>query len=355
MKKRILLAAVAVGACAHLVAKHVREDAPADHIRIPHERHAQAKVDCIACHEGIWDDTNFTGKDLLPAEAKCMECHKEQKEKGNCAMCHSDVQHAANRARPEPQVMINHQKHVELVKENCKQCHTSLPERDTAATPPTMNGCMSCHEHSQQYAQASCTGCHPSLARFPLKPVGDFSHQGNFVRGHAAPARSSAETCAQCHDQTYCADCHARTVSMPIEVKFPERVTSQFIHRNDFLGRHSIEAAADQMSCKRCHGNSFCESCHKKEGLVPAAAPAASSHDPHPAGWGFPGSRDFHGDAARRDIGSCATCHDQGPRSNCVGCHRVGGVGGNPHPPSWTQRHGVEEIHKNAMCGYCHL
>jgi hypothetical protein len=185
--------------------------------------------------------------------------------------------------------------------------------------------------------------------------VGDFSHQGNFVRGHAAPARASAETCAQCHDQTYCADCHAKTVSVPVEVKFPERVNAQFIHRNDFLGRHSLEAAADPMSCQRCHGQTFCQSCHQEEGLVPAATGVAGQHDPHPAGWGFPGSRDFHGDAARRDITSCQVCHDQGPRSNCVTCHRVGGVGGNPHPPSWTQRHGADEIRKNAMCGYCHL
>jgi hypothetical protein len=356
--KRSLALIAAIAACAHFAAKHALNPPPepSDRIKIPHERHAKAKVDCIACHEGIWDDKNFTGADLLPKETKCLECHKEEKEKQNCNFCHSDVAHAANRSKPEPQVMLSHQKHVELTKEDCKRCHTSLPEPFADTTPaPTMNGCLSCHEHSKEYAQASCTGCHPSLARFPLRPIGDFSHQGNFVRGHAAPARSSAETCAQCHDQTYCSDCHAKTVSMPVEVKFPERVTSQFIHRNDFLGRHSLEAAADPVSCRRCHGTSFCESCHQNEGLVPAAASAATGRNPHPASWGFPGARDFHGDAARRDIVSCASCHDQGPRSNCVTCHRVGGVGGNPHPPSWTQKHGVEEIRTNAMCGYCHL
>jgi hypothetical protein len=59
--------------------------------------------------------------------------------------------------------------------------------------------------------------------------------------------------------------------------------------------------------------------------------------------------------AARRDISSCAACHDQGPSSNCITCHRVGGTGGNPHPIGWMQHHDQQEIHRNTMCLYCHL
>jgi len=46
----------------------------------------------------------------------------------------------------------------------------------------------------------------------------------------------------QCHDQTYCADCHAGTVPTRIELKFSENVTSNFIHRGDYLTRHGLEA-----------------------------------------------------------------------------------------------------------------
>jgi hypothetical protein len=123
------------------------------------------------------------------------------------------------------------------------------------------------------------------------------------------------------------------------------------MHRGDFLGRHSVEVAADPASCRRCHGQSFCDSCHQAEGLT---AQAKNPRDPHPAGWSIPGSRDFHGPAARRDIASCAACHDQGARSNCVDCHRVGGIGGNPHPPGFTQRHDRAEIRRTGMCLYCH-
>ena len=48
-------------------------------IRIPHERHRAAKVDCLACHESIFDATDFSQRNL-PKEADCLKCHKEEKE-----------------------------------------------------------------------------------------------------------------------------------------------------------------------------------------------------------------------------------------------------------------------------------
>jgi hypothetical protein len=52
----------------------------------------------------------------------------------------------------------------------------------------------------------------------------------------------------------------------------------------------------------------------------------------------FPGSPDFHGTAARRDIVSCAACHADGTSGNCVTCHATGQFGGNPHPPGFKSR-----------------
>jgi hypothetical protein len=284
---------VALGACAHFGARHA---AAPDRIKIPHSRHVAAKVDCIACHENVYDATDLLAPNLRPDEAKCLECHKEEKQKQNCGFCHTDVARATAWAKPEPTLKMSHKSHIELTKEDCRRCHNQLPEPFAEiAHVPAMATCTSCHEHAREYAAARCITCHPSLARFPLRPVTDFSHQGDFLHGHATSARSSAEACAQCHDQTYCAECHARTVSNPIEVKYPERVLAQFIHRADFVGRHSIEATADPMACRRCHGTSFCDSCHQAEGLTPAAA---NPRDPHPRGWSFPGSADFHGDAA---------------------------------------------------------
>ena len=323
--------------------------APFDPIKAPHAVHERAKVECLVCHDAIYDAKDLTGS-FLPPEETCLQCHRAEKAKGNCNFCHTDVRRARPYPAPEPTLKISHADHIPRVKEKCSVCHTRLPQpvrsREQA---PTMASCLSCHEHQRDWNEGRCRICHLDLARYPIEPISAFTHRGNFVEEHARPARADAETCTECHEQTFCADCHAKTVATKIEFKLPERVDADFIHRNDFLGRHSIEARADEARCLRCHGDSFCQSCHLAQNLT---SNAAAPRDPHPPGWSFPGSPDFHGIEARRDIASCASCHDQGAQSNCVGCHRVGGVGGNPHPIGWS--HTRSEISKNNMCLICH-
>lgn len=325
-----------------------------DQIRAPHAVHAQAQVKCITCHEAVYDETTLRSvPEALPDEDTCLGCHRAEKEKGNCGFCHTDVKLATKRILKDTPLRMSHAQHIELTKEDCSTCHKTLPEPFASPhTIPKMANCLTCHGHADEYAQARCTGCHPSIAKMALVPLSDFSHQGEVIRRHGADARSSAETCAQCHDQTFCADCHAKTVSTRVELKFPEAVAANFIHRNDFVTRHSVEAAANPAMCQRCHGTTFCTSCHAAQNLTPLAQ---NPRDPHPPGWSLPGTAEFHGPAARRDIASCASCHDQGAQSNCVGCHRVGGLGGNPHPASWLAHHDHNEIRGNGMCATCHL
>ncbi len=342
----LAMGAVVLAACAGLTGLFARGG---DHIIVPHARHAKADVDCATCHETIFESTNLTTVDL-PTEKKCLSCHKEEKQKGNCAFCHTSPEHPKTYSPPKRELKMNHAEHIERVKEDCSVCHTSLPEPlVTQVTPPTMDSCLNCHEHKAQYEAGNCSVCHQDLTKYPLKPVASFSHRGDFLKRHGNEAHSAGAACETCHEQTFCSECHAKTVSTRIEAILPERVDRAFIHRNDFLSRHPVEARADETSCARCHGTDFCISCHTKNGLVPGAA---SGLEPHPAGFGQ-GSQ--HGPAARRDINSCASCHDQGAASNCVSCHRVNGVGGNPHPPSFTARHPREEITRNAMCQICHL
>jgi hypothetical protein len=322
-----------------------------DIIKVPHDRHRAAGVECLACHETLYDQKSLATP-TLPPEKLCLGCHAAEKEKGNCGFCHTDVRRAAAWPAHEPSLAMSHADHIERTKEKCSVCHTKLPEPvRSAAMTPSMATCLSCHEHRAEYDEGRCRTCHTDLARFPLTPVSLFTHRGDFVREHARPARAASATCAECHEQTFCSDCHASTVAARVEVKFPERVDAYFIHRNDFVGRHTVEAAADPASCRRCHGSSFCENCHRAQNL---SSLAANPRDPHPAGWAMPGSASFHGTAARRDIVSCAGCHDQGARSICVDCHKVGGIGGTPHPPGWESRHPREEIARNGMCAACH-
>jgi hypothetical protein len=63
-----------------------------------------------------------------------------------------------------------------------------------------------------------------------------------------------------------------------------------------------------------------------------------------------------HAQAARRDIASCAGCHDQGGQAVCVTCH--GGTSPalriNPHPQKFLSKHDLGDVSKNDMCRVCH-
>lgn len=321
-----------------------------DRIRVPHARHQAAEVDCLTCHESIFDATSLEVRNL-PKEKKCFECHRAEKDQ--CGFCHTQPDKPLTYAAKERGVKLDHAAHLERVKEDCTVCHQRLPDPfNVEGLTPSMQLCNGCHEHAEHFAQGDCEKCHKDLSRYPIKPVVAFSHQGDFVKRHRLEARSG-ESCAQCHDEAFCSECHAKTVSRPVELLWTERVDRHFIHRGDFVSRHSIEARADGTLCQRCHGTSFCADCHTPKGLTPLAD---TTRNPHPKGFGSDASSSaFHGPAARKDIASCAACHDQGAASTCVSCHKVGGIGGTPHPPSWVARHSKEEIARNAMCQICHL
>jgi len=345
--RRAVLAVALLGmaACATLA---VRRSSLADQdvIRMPHRKHRAADVDCEVCHARAVSSTSLEGGRLLPQEQTCLRCHADWKLAGRCDACHltADLQ-----SWPEAErlVRFSHQGHLPRVGADCARCHLELPEPGaTAKVSAPMGTCLSCHEHQAQYDEARCTACHVDLSRVPLRPLAYFSHQGDYLRGHRLAARTSAQACDQCHEPTFCADCHARTAATPVELKLPERVDRQMIHRNDFLGRHSLEARADPALCQRCHGPGFCDRCHQDRAVSPAARSPTSPHQP---GWSSQ-----HGLAARRDVASCAACHDQGAASNCVSCHRVGGSGGSPHPPSFLRSHGREDIARQRMCLTCH-
>ncbi len=356
MRRLWLIGGAAVLACA-TAATVLGTRSTADEILFPHARHLAAKVECITCHENVYDAKTLGG-DFLPPESKCLECHREKKAENQCAFCHTAVRFAAPWPKREPRLKLDHAAHIDRVKEDCTKCHSRLSEPGRPA--PLTDGhaaCLQCHEHAQQHADASCATCHTDLSSYPLRPLTEVSHEGDFLRRHALVAKASGSSCATCHDQNFCLDCHAKTTMVGLETKLADRPDRSFIHRNDFLGRHAVEARSDPASCARCHGSgsaggrSSCESCHQLEHV---ASGAPDARNPHPPGWGLPGSGDFHGEAARRDIQSCAACHDQGDQSNCVQCHKVGGLGGDPHPAGFRTRHTLAEAHSDGRCFACH-
>jgi hypothetical protein len=334
-----LAAALAATGCARYKSEPPEEKRP--EIKVAHSAHSD--MDCTDCHEDI-DKATTLARMHRPTTATCEQCHEGDKEK-----------FVGKWNAPPARLTFDHAAHLKRVggksqADKCANCHKSLPDPGDEVTAPPMDACTSCHNHQADYAAGRCRPCHVDLKG--LEPEKYFTHAGDWLRNHKSFARPSAESCSQCHDQTYCSACHSpQTAAARPSVIFPERVDSSFIHRGDYVSRHAIEAGANPASCRRCHGPQYCDTCHTTANVSSNAG--ASAFSPHPAGWSSRGAGErFHGDAARRDASSCAACHDQGARSLCVGCHTVGGPGGNPHPPSWKKT--LADVDKNSMCRTCH-
>lgn len=119
---------------------------------------AQFGTDCMACHDGTGEMTNFDHAQVWPLEGQhavleCTACHVNQVyvgTSGECAACHA-----------EPAI------HVGLFGLDCANCHTAAawqPARLRQHTFPLDHGeqgelaCETCH--SATYTEYTCYNCH---------------------------------------------------------------------------------------------------------------------------------------------------------------------------------------------------
>jgi hypothetical protein len=351
------LVVLALAACATI---GIRQVQLSQALKFSHERHVK-EADCGDCHGEVAKSTGSTLGKFIPVEHKaCVDCHDEAKQGGKCDKCHLTADRKVKLTRLDRHLNFSHAKHDKVrVKDGCKACHGKayVSKAPGENLVPDMAQCAeACHKKDLQ--QQSCEMCHKDLKRYRLEPIGLLSHTGNFVKRHGTLARNTG-ACLNCHDQTHCADCHARTAAMPLSIRFPEKVEARFIHRGDFLGRHAREAQVEPATCRKCHGSKHCSSCHELQGLVSppigTSKTSTGTRKVHGPDFMTPGTPGFHGRHARRDINKCASCHDQGGASNCITCHKVGALGGNPHPPNFKWRNKTNECRANRMCATCHI
>lgn len=116
--------------------------------------------------------------------------------------------------------------------------------------PPPLTTCHGCHRGAvtgaPRSAPGTCTMCHSNAGE--LAPA---SHQVDWLRHHAAEARTNGPTCRYCHERTECVSCHER--------RGPHAISP---HPPAYATIHGIEAALDPASCSRCHAAITCTSCH---------------------------------------------------------------------------------------------
>lgn len=362
--------ALVLGACS-------RPAPPRDHIVFDHGPHLSRGAGCSDCHAGALASDGTIGgapapapeagtadavpadwtrvphpsadaRPLLPTEAACRACHDDSAS-DTCERCHTQPTAPGPYDPPETDIVFDHARHDAPGEGQCVRCHAGDARTALGFEPgrPTMATCTtSCHQEDMRALR--CAPCHTDLHRYRIDDVALLDHGPGFLRSHGVSARADSSLCTQCHEPTFCEDCHLSAPGMPLEVIEPTAVYRDFVHRGDFLSRHGVEVDLERGTCARCHGVSFCDDCHRVSGVGGGVAPGS----PHPPGWLDPLSAFGHARAARRDLLSCVSCHEADAETTCVPCHRVGGVAGNPHPPGFGG--GMDPL-VSGVCRACHV
>ena len=337
-------AALALVACAGVLG--LRDPQP---MSFPHRAHVTRGIACTTCHRGL----ERAGDDAalhLPDDASCTTagCHATPHDRGACLGCHSDPVAVGAAGEARAHLRFAHDRHLERTRGNCMRCHSGVADGDQRLRPE-MQTCYRCHDEHRD--ARACGACHRDLADTETAPASHLTHDGDWLHEHGARASSSAELCATCHQQSFCADCHGTNVAaLPSRLAFDDPFRAS-VHRAGFRSRHAIEARTDPGVCSTCHTPSACATCHQREGVAPASGGPGGGLNPHPVGWiGLTRASDQHGRAARADPASCAGCHGGAGESLCVRCHQVGGVGGNPHPPGFSSQLRMADM----PCRMCH-
>ncbi len=136
-------------------------------------------------------------------------------------------------------------------------CAIISPEASFARTHPEKLGA----------GRPTCSECHGTEAvKSTQKTFAALDHTAAFVKDHKVQASQDSATCASCHAQSFCSDCHGGKTVMTPSTKLGNRPDREMPHRAGYLTMHRIEGKIDPTGCYKCHGranNEKCSACHK--------------------------------------------------------------------------------------------
>ncbi len=343
-------------------------------IKFSHQLHADV-TDCASCHIAVTDSKSLDDN-LFPNHESCSSCH-EVDNSDECSTCHYDDNFEALKKK-KSKLIFNHSSHITDQKLECEQCHQGFKDVDYSselANPnPPMTTCYSCHGETKAASNA-CESCHISTAN--LLPQ---DHKSSaFIKSHKFAAVELDASCIMCHDNNSCQECHDATgviteTNMSDNFYQPYSPTNNKagvkqqqitkVHELNYRFTHGIDAKGKTADCQSCHDlENFCSSCHQADnadfglgGIVPSSHLKSSFMM---IGVGSGGGD--HATLARRDIESCAACHDtQGADPTCITCHldSDGIKGTNPktHPANFmNDTHGDWHDSMGSVCYNCHV
>lgn len=222
-----------------------------------------------------------------------------------------------------------------------------------------------------------CNACHKASGITP-------NHDADWLRGHRLLAGRPNAKCAECHDQSWCLDCHqGGGIDPRLSTQNYKRDYIPKSHRSDWLEIHPLKGLDNPQTCTRCHDQRYCTQCHsrfkptdlqfqshrrqfrdiklKEVGPTHAAFErngvlnTAACQSCHRGGlvpahtWSGEHARE-----ARRNLQACQTCHSEG--DVCLNCHSARtGLKVNPHPRNWNAVKGNFRDKSNGRsCIKCH-
>jgi hypothetical protein len=228
------------------------------------------------------------------------------------------------------------------------------------------------HQDYKTLSFKECNACHKSNGVA-------FTHDESWTKEHRLYAERRPNNCKDCHQQSFCLDCHTGgEIDQDLNKSNfgPDYMPKS--HRTDFREIHPIKAREDPRACYRCHdAQRFCAECHNKfkpddiapvshreqfsdiklSSIGPSHAQFNSSQCQtcHLSGV-FPAHTwsSEHAREARRNLASCQTCHPNG--DVCMKCHSAEtGLRINPHPRNWgAVMNNFGRAVDNRTCLRCH-
>jgi hypothetical protein len=170
------------------------------------------------------------------------------------------------------------------------------------------------HREYRNGTLQECRDCHSG--------AGVASNHGPFfTKEHRILAQKAGSNCADCHDQSFCLDCH-KGGSIDTDLrKSLSRIGEPMpkTHRSSWVSIHAVKAKDDgSQSCYRCHESRFCTDCHSK--VRNKGSMQIKNHQAVGNTQRFVYTPD-HPAEARRNLQSCQGCHPDAVV--CSRCHNM--------------------------------
>jgi hypothetical protein len=348
--------------------------------RFDHWQHREVFPSCTGCHAGATDPA----QSLWPAPANCQECHDGTVER--------TVEWSAPDGPRPSNLRFTHLKHAQLIAKSaadsvlpCRSCHIAPGTDPMQVRRAVVASCFTCHGIQASHFEApdtACATCHLPLAQavqLTNQSIGNFpapaSHrEPGFAAGQhgklARAIRPVAASCATCHAQDFCAQCHVNAPEVPAIQALARDPRSLAIRAKlevppshadpAFLHQHGQQVRKRPVTCATCHTQESCLTCHAGSpasvNAIPAGAPGrgkgAQIERRRPDSHGLDFTKTHAAPASARPQ-SCAACH---ARPACLECHRPSAADPPPgyHPAGFLTTHPVAAYSRESSCSECH-